>query len=130
LDVVFAAPDQAAYGRDRAAIRARLDDAVFQAAWRAGETPSLDQAVTEAHARVAAAAEHTSVPTARFPTTLAAREVEVLRLLAHGLTNAEIARRLVISPRTVNTHLNSIYRKLHVSSRSAATRFAVHHGLM
>lgn len=56
---------------------------------------------------------------------LTPREVDVLRLLATGLTDREIAERLVISPRTVNTHLTSIYGKIGVSSRSAATRFAL-----
>jgi DNA-binding NarL/FixJ family response regulator len=56
--------------------------------------------------------------------------VEVTRLVANGLTDAQIAERLVISPRTVTTHLTSIYNKLGVNSRSAATRFAVEHGLV
>ncbi len=65
----------------------------------------------------------------RYPAGLTAREVEVLRLVAEGLSDAEVAERLYLSRRTVNTHLTAIYRKLDVSSRSAATRFAVEHGL-
>lgn len=130
IGAVFDATDQAVYERDLATIRAYLDDAVFQAAWRAGQELSFEQAVVEAQARVAAAAQRDATPTPRFPANLTTREVEVLQLLAHGLTNAEIAQRLVISSRTVNTHLNTIYRKLQVSSRSAATRFAVQHGLI
>jgi LuxR family transcriptional regulator, maltose regulon positive regulatory protein len=61
--------------------------------------------------------------------SLTAREVEVLRLLATGLTDAHIAGQLVISPRTVNVHLTSIYRKIAVSSRAAATRYALEHHL-
>ena len=64
-----------------------------------------------------------------YPRKLTSREVEVLRLVAQGLTNEQIAKRLVISYRTVTTHLNSIYTKLGVNSRSAATRFAVEHHL-
>ena len=60
---------------------------------------------------------------------LTPRELEVLRLVAQGMTNARVARELFLSPRTVNAHLNSVYHKLGVSSRSAATRFAVEHGL-
>jgi DNA-binding CsgD family transcriptional regulator len=60
---------------------------------------------------------------------LSEREAEVLKLVAAGLTNAQVAQRLFLSPRTVNAHLTSIYGKLGVSSRSAATRFAVEHGL-
>ncbi len=64
----------------------------------------------------------------RRAAVLSPREAEVLRLLAEGLSNAEIAERLVVSPRTVNTHLTSIYTKLNVSSRGAAIRFALEHG--
>jgi DNA-binding NarL/FixJ family response regulator len=56
--------------------------------------------------------------------------VEVLRLVAQGLTDAQVAEQLVISPRTVNFHLASIYSKLGVSSRSAATRYAIEHQLV
>ncbi|MGN6814248.1 MAG: helix-turn-helix transcriptional regulator [Thermomicrobiales bacterium] len=64
-----------------------------------------------------------------YPGGLTAREVEVLRLVAQGLTNAQVADRLFLSPRTVGRHLDSIYSKLAVSSRAAATRFALEHGL-
>ena len=65
-----------------------------------------------------------------YPAGLSAREVEVLTLVAQGLTNAQIAQQLFISPNTVNRHLNSIYRKLDVNSRAAATRFASEHDLV
>jgi DNA-binding NarL/FixJ family response regulator len=65
-----------------------------------------------------------------YPAGLTAREVEVLRLVAEGLTNEQVAERLIISPRTVEKHLESIYGKLGVSSRTAATRFAVEHQLL
>ena len=58
------------------------------------------------------------------PDELTRREREVLRLLAKGWTDAQIAEHLVISPRTVNKHTTSIYSKIGVSSRSAATRYA------
>lgn len=60
---------------------------------------------------------------------LTARELEVLRYAAQGLTDAEIGERLFISHRTVSQHLRSVYGKLHVRSRAAATRFAVEHQL-
>ena len=59
-----------------------------------------------------------------YPAGLSAREAEVLKLVGRGITNAEIAQELFISPNTVNRHLNSVYRKLGVNSRAAATRFA------
>jgi ATP/maltotriose-dependent transcriptional regulator MalT len=64
-----------------------------------------------------------------YPGGLTAREVDVLRLVAEGLTDIQVAEKLVVSPRTVQAHLSSIYSKLQISSRSAATRFAVEHGL-
>jgi DNA-binding NarL/FixJ family response regulator len=65
-----------------------------------------------------------------YPDDLTAREVEVLRLVAQGWTDGQIAEQLVISPRTVNAHLTSIYRKIGVSSRSTATRFTMENGLV
>jgi HD-GYP domain-containing protein (c-di-GMP phosphodiesterase class II) len=61
---------------------------------------------------------------------LTAREVEVLRLLARGLSNTRIAAELVVSRKTVEHHVESVYAKLGVHSRSAATLVAVHRGLM
>ena len=56
--------------------------------------------------------------------------MEVLRLVAQGLTNEQVAEELVISPRTVNTHLTAIYGKIGVPSRSAATRYAIEQHLV
>lgn len=69
-------------------------------------------------------------PAIIYPDGLTAREVEVLRLVAQGLTDAHIAEQLVISSRTVNNHLTSIYSKIQVSSRAAATRYAMEHQLV
>ncbi|HLI52559.1 MAG TPA: AAA family ATPase, partial [Thermomicrobiaceae bacterium] len=64
-----------------------------------------------------------------YPAGLTAREVEVLRLVAHGLSNPAIADQLFLSRRTVDTHLSTIYRKLDVTTRTAAARFAIEHDL-
>lgn len=64
------------------------------------------------------------------PSPLSARETEVLRLVARGDTNKEIAAELVVSEHTVARHLSNIYTKLGVGSRSAATAFAVEHALI
>ena len=69
-------------------------------------------------------------PSPAYPGGLTAREVEVLRLVAQGLTDAQVAEKLVISRRTVNWYLTSIYNKIQVSSRSAATRYAIEHQLV
>ena len=69
----------------------------------------------------------TSSPT--YPAGLTAREVEVLRLVAGGLTDLQIADKLILSPRTVHAHISSIYSKLGVTSRSVATRYALEHHL-
>ena len=60
---------------------------------------------------------------------LTAREIEVLRQLSRGLSNKQIAESLVISPHTVNGHIHSIFGKLALNSRSAATRYALEHQL-
>jgi HD-GYP domain-containing protein (c-di-GMP phosphodiesterase class II) len=64
------------------------------------------------------------------PAGLTPREVEVLRLLAQGLSNKEIAARLVISPKTAGNHIEHIYAKIDASSRATASLFAMHHGLL
>lgn len=63
-------------------------------------------------------------------TGLTQREVEVLKLVAEGLTNAQTAARLSVTPRTINMHLTSIYSKVGVTSRAGAVRFAFEHGLL
>ena len=114
-------------------VRAALGNECFAGAWTAGRTLSIEQAVDEATgiaAELAAgqpAAPEPVRPT--YPAGLSQREVEVLRLVAQGLTNAEIAERLYLSPRTVGAHVYNIYRKLEVSSRAAATQRAMELGL-
>ena len=61
---------------------------------------------------------------------LTERELEVLRLVAAGRTNREIAAQLVISPHTVSRHLQNIFLKLDLSSRAAATAYAYEHKLV
>jgi DNA-binding CsgD family transcriptional regulator len=59
---------------------------------------------------------------------LSAREIEVLVLVRDGLTNAEIARRLIVSPTTVRTHLENVFEKLDVHTRTAAVARAFNPG--
>jgi DNA-binding NarL/FixJ family response regulator len=82
--------------------------------------------VTALTRRIAA----TSFPASDYPAGLTAREAEVLGLVAQGWTGKQVADYLSLSPRTINQHLRSIYNKLGVSTRAAATRFAVAHGMV
>ena len=86
----------------------------------------------DAVAAVLAVAGHEGavVPTPEPPQGLTERECEVLGLVAEGCSNAEIADRLVISPRTAEHHVQHIYAKLGTSSRAAAAVFAIEHGLL
>jgi predicted ATPase/DNA-binding CsgD family transcriptional regulator len=122
------------YERATALARALLGERDFLRAWVQGRgmTPqqalaAQEQALLLVPARPVAASSLQSSP---VPAGLTAREVEVLRLLAQGWTDAQIAEQLVISPRTVNRHTTSIYSKLGVSSRAAALRFVIEHHLL
>jgi len=64
------------------------------------------------------------------PADLTERQVEVLRLVSRGLSNAEIAERLVLSRRTVEHHVQDIYLKIGVSTRAGAAMFSMQHGLL
>jgi DNA-binding NarL/FixJ family response regulator len=87
----------------------------------------LDAEAVEA---VLAAAGHRVPRRREGPEGLTRREVEVLRLLARGLSNKQIAQRLVISPKTVGNHVEHIYAKIGVSTRAHASLFAMRHGLL
>ena len=67
---------------------------------------------------------------AAAPAGLTDREVEVLRLIAAGLTNNEIAAELYLSAKTVSRHLSNIFTKIGVTSRAGATAFAFEHHLV
>lgn len=114
--------------------RSQLGEQAFDATWAEGQTMAPEQTLLSP--------EPMSVPEPPLtaPSSLAVaaqphagltgRELEVLRLLAQGLTSAQIAERLVIGRVTVNSHVRSIYSKLGITSRSAATRYALEHRLL
>jgi HD-GYP domain-containing protein (c-di-GMP phosphodiesterase class II) len=83
----------------------------------------------EAVEAVLEAAGHAPARHRAYPCELTGREVEVLRLLARGLTNKQIAGRLVVSPRTVQHHVAHIYPKIGRRTRAGAALFAMEHGL-
>jgi HD-GYP domain-containing protein (c-di-GMP phosphodiesterase class II) len=84
----------------------------------------------EAVERVLAAAGHRRAARPPLPAGLTSREVEVLRLLALGLTTQQVADRLVISAETADHHVQHIYTKIGVSTRGAAALFAIEHGIL
>jgi non-specific serine/threonine protein kinase len=125
-------PARPVFERSLAAARERLGEVAFAVAWDAGRGLSIEAAVAEA---LAVAPAPPSLPPAApcvipDPFGLTRREREVLALAAAGLTNAQIAEQLFLSPKTVSSHLVSIFGKLGVTSRAGATRFAIEHGLV
>ena len=105
---------------ERSADRARraLGDERFASEWARGQAMGAAEILGLARPRLSG-----------HPAGLTLREVEVLRLVAAGLTDAQVAERLVLSVRTVHSHVRSIYRKLGVSSRTAAAGYALRQGL-
>jgi HD-GYP domain-containing protein (c-di-GMP phosphodiesterase class II) len=87
----------------------------------------LDARAAEA---VLEAAGHRPARRHAYPAGLTSREVEVLRLLARGMSSKEIASRLVLAPKTVRNHTEHIYAKTGAPNRAAASLFAVQHGLL
>jgi predicted ATPase/DNA-binding CsgD family transcriptional regulator len=126
---------QAVYERMVAVVRSQLGKAAFEEAKARGHTLTPAQALASPEAFAPQVPQHAQAALGAAPISpaghlsspagLTAREVEVLRLVAQGLSDAQVAEQLVISSRTVNWHLTSIYSKLGVSSRAAATRYAL-----
>jgi DNA-binding NarL/FixJ family response regulator len=111
-----------------AAARSQLGENAFAAAWAEGRAMTPEEAVEYALAKPEQP-EELATPDV-LPAGLSAREVEVLRLVARGLTNAQIATELYISSRTVNAHMGSVYHKIGSSTRAEAARFAAEHDLL
>ena len=109
--------------------RAALGETAFAVAWDAGRALTLSDAVTEA-LRVPRDMPSGDEPQAKVGQTLTSREHEVLRLLATGRTNPEIADALFISRRTVTTHVTNLFAKLGVGNRVEAVTAAQHQGLL
>jgi len=122
---------RANYERAVTATRSAFGAAAFATAWSHGRTMTPEQAL--AAGSKAPLPPSSEVQPPRIPTKqhssegLTPREMEVLRLLAQGLTSAQNAEQLTLSLLTANTHVRSIYSKLGVTSRSAATRWAIEH---
>jgi non-specific serine/threonine protein kinase len=125
---VFRAP----YTRNIAAARTALGEDSFASAWAEGRNTSLEHAIEEALAIAATSPGEADGIKSDSPLPdigLTERELEVVRLLASGRTDREIAEALFLSPRTVNSHTSRIYAKLGIGSRAEATAWAVRQGL-
>jgi non-specific serine/threonine protein kinase len=125
-------PERSHYEQSLERSRSQLGAERFSAAWAAGRALTVQQAVEEALA--SNPVEETSRAEVMLdpvrPYDLTEREIEVLRLVADGLTDKEIGEALFISTRTVQTHVSHVLGKLGVSSRSAATNMALTQGLV
>ncbi len=117
-------PFRAEYERDAAVARRSLGEAAFAAAWATGRAVEPEQAVAEALAVTLSPA------TASPLLPLSPRELEVLRMLARGLSDRDIADALFIGERTVNTHVARLYAKLGVHNRAGAVAAAAAAGLI
>ena len=145
------AVDREMYARSVAATRSMLSSTSFDQAWAHGRALTVQQALDYALEK------HTILPADTVTVPLKAktgqpgrshvssclmpldqsnyigitpREMDVLRLVADGLTNVQVAERLSISRNTVSIHLYTLYNKLGVRSRAAATRYAIEHKLI
>ncbi len=121
-------------------LRAAMGTEAFDAEYAAGRTLDLARAAHQARQGLqtgpaapgadALTNERDIAVTAEDVTVLTPRELDVLRLVAQGLSNPDIARRLVLSEHTVHRHLANILRKLNLSSRAAAAAWGVRTGLV
>ena len=129
------------YKRHEEEARAKLGEAAFVAAWAEGRAMTPEQVIAiedmpaqepgaEARQQMARPSLYPATSGQSSPDVLSARELDVLRLVAQGLSDAEVASQLYLSPHTVRAHIRSIYSKIGVGSRSAATRYAAEHGLI
>jgi DNA-binding NarL/FixJ family response regulator len=89
--------------------------------------PAVQEVLLDAIAAGAPGAD--AEPAPKFPDGLTAREAEVLVLIAQGLSNAEIASRLMVSETTVKSHVNHVFAKIGVRARAQAVTYAYRHGL-
>jgi ATP/maltotriose-dependent transcriptional regulator MalT len=115
-------------------VQSRLDERAFAAAWQTGRARSVEQAVAEARTIISEATQKPGAApqstVAASPGGLTARELDVLRLLAEGHSDREIAETLFIGTRTVQTHVANLFAKLDVNARAEAAAVAVRKGLV
>jgi non-specific serine/threonine protein kinase len=110
-------------------VRRELGEARFAEAWVEGRTLTVEAAIAAGERLGVALSGPHPAPAAATPGDLTPREREILRLVAAGRSNPDIAAALSISPRTVSTHVTNILTKLGLDSRAAAAAYAARHGL-
>jgi DNA-binding CsgD family transcriptional regulator len=115
---------------DRQRLRAAMGAEAFDAEYALGGTLDVAQVLDALGRTNTAAGQARVVATDEAGTVLTPRELDVLKLVAQGLSNPDIARRLVLSEHTVHRHLANILRKLGLSSRAAAAAWGVRAGLL
>jgi predicted ATPase/DNA-binding CsgD family transcriptional regulator len=115
---------------DRERLRTEMGDEAFEAECAAGRTLDPEQLLTALGPVGKAAGQGQAARSGEAVSVLTARELDVLRLVAQGLSNPDIARRLILSEHTVHRHLANILRKLGLSSRAAAAAWGVRAGLV
>jgi DNA-binding CsgD family transcriptional regulator len=134
IGVPVPAADRATWDADVASARATLGEPAFDAAWVAGVALTPEDAVSFARRRSGPAAAPISRPERLrrpgSPDVLSTRELDVARLIGRGLSNIEIARRLAISERTVETHSRNIRDKLGLSTRAQLMAWTAQQGLL
>lgn len=112
-------------------VRTELGEQTFNSLWKKGQSMTLEHALAEPEPHLLSMQLSPPAKVSKpYSDELTSREREVLCLLSQGLSSALIARQLVISLTTVNSHIRTIYNKLGVSCRSAATRYAIEHHLV
>jgi DNA-binding NarL/FixJ family response regulator len=115
---------------DRQRLRAALGDEAFDAEYAAGRTLDPAQVLAEVDRTDTATGQAPAAGSGEAMSVLTPRERDVLTLVAQGLSNADIARQLVLSEHTVHRHLANILHKLGLSSRAAAAAWGVRTGLV
>jgi predicted ATPase/DNA-binding CsgD family transcriptional regulator len=116
--------------QDRQRLRAQMGDAAFEAEYAVGRTLDPEQVLAEIRRTETASARPRAARSAEPAAVLTPRELDVLRFVAQGLSNADIARQLVLSKHTIHRHLANILRKLGLSSRAAAAAWGIRAGLV
>ncbi len=130
--MTFHLPERTAYERAQATIRSEVGETAYAAAWEEGHALPVEQAVNGAVELIAAldAGDGATIPpSAAEDFHLTPREREVLRLLATGRSDREIAEALFVSPRTIQSHVAHIHKKLAVNSRTEAAALAIRYDL-